>query len=183
MNHKHVISLNYFWNSLYVLQNQKGERNLARKARRRGGKAGKRGLSHEQVPVLVAADRSGATVSVVLPAVNVDTLRSAVEPVVDADIVLVTDGHRACPPCAAAPGLRHEALNLSGGERVRDAFHIQTVNSRHSRLKDFLRRCRGVAIRYLGNYLRWFQRIEPENASPRTCLATAITGQCIRFVN
>ena len=98
-----------------VLQSQKGERNLARKARRRGGKAAKRGLSHEQVPVLVAADRSGATVSVVLPAVNVDTLRSAVEPVVDADIVLVTDGHRACPPCAAAPGLRHEALNLSGG--------------------------------------------------------------------
>ena len=166
-----------------VLQSQKGERNPARKARRRGGKAAKRGLSHEQVPVLVAADRSGATVSVVLPAVNVDTLRSAVEPVVDADIVLVTDGHRACPPCAAAPGLRHEALNLSGGERVRDAFHIQTVNSRHSRLRDFLRRCRGVATRYPDNCLRWFQRIEPENASPRTCLATAITGQCIRFVN
>ena len=74
-------------------------------------------------------------------------------------------------------------LNLSGGERVRDAFHIQTVNSRHSRLKDFLRRYRGVATRYLDNYLRWFQRIELENASPRTCLATAITGQCIRFVN
>ena len=126
---------------------------------------------------------AGVTVSVVLPAVNVDTLRSAVEPVVDADIVLVTDGHRACPPCAAAPGLRHEALNLSGGERVRDAFHIQTVNSRHSRLKDFLRRCRGVATGYPDNCLRWFQRIEPENASPRTCLATAITGQCIRFVN
>ncbi len=166
-----------------VLQSQKGERNLARKARRRGGKAGKRGLSDEQVPVLVAADRSGVTVSVVLPAVNVDTLRSAIEPVVDADIVLVTDGHRACPPCAAALGLRHEALNLSGGERVRDAFHIQTVNSRHSRLKDFLRRCRGVATRYLDNCLRWFQRIELENASPRTCLATAISGQCIRFVN
>ncbi len=99
------------------------------------------------------------------------------------DIVLVTDGHRAYPPCAAALGVRHEALNLSGGERVRDAFHIQTVNSRHSQLKDFLRRYRGVATKYLDNYLRWFQRIELENASPRTCLATAITGQCIRIVN
>lgn len=148
-----------------------------------GGKASKRGLSDEQVPVLVAADRSGTTVSAVLTVVNADTLRSAIEPVVNEDIVLVTDGHRAYPPCAAALGVRHEALNLSGGERVRDAFHIQTVNSRHSQLKDFLRRYRGVATKYLDNYLRWFQRIELENASPRTCLATAITGQCIRIVN
>ena len=70
----------------YVLQSQKGERNLERKARRRGGKARKRGLSDEQVPVLVAADRSGMTVSAVLPAVNADTLQSAIEPVVDDDI-------------------------------------------------------------------------------------------------
>ena len=167
----------------YVLESRKGARNLERAARRRGGKAGKRGLSDEQVPVLVAADRSGATVSTVLPAVNADTLRCAIEPVVDADIVLVTDGHRAYPPCAAALGVHHEALNLSSGERVRDAFHIQTVNNRHSRLKQFLRRYRGVATRYLDNYLRWFQRIELENASPRACLATAITRPSIRFVN
>ena len=167
----------------YVLQSQKGERNLERKARRRGGKARKRGLSDEQVPVLVAADRSGMTVSAVLPAVNADTLQSAIEPVVDDDIVLVTDGHRAYPPCAAALGVRHEALNLSGGERVRDAFHIQTVNNRHSQLKDFLRRYRGVATKYLDNNLRWFQRLQLENASPRACRATAIADPCIRFVN
>ena len=118
----------------YVLKSQKGERNLGRKARHRGGKASKRGLSDEQVPVLVAADRSGTTASTVLPAVNADTLRSAIEPVVDEDIVLVTDGHRAYPPCAAALGVHHESLNLSGGERVREVFHIQTVNNRHSQL-------------------------------------------------
>ena len=141
------------------------ERHLDRKARRRGGKAGKRGLSSEQVPVLVAADRSGMTVSAVLPAVNADALREAIEPVVDDDIVLVSDGHRAYPPCAAAMGVRHEALNLSRGERVRNAFHIQTVNSRHGQLKGFLRRCRGIATRYLDNYLRWFQQVELDSAS------------------
>ena len=167
----------------YVLQSQKGNRNLERKPRRRGGKASKRGLSDEQVPVLVAVDRSGTTVSAVLAAVNADTLRAAIAPLVDEDIVLVTDGNRAYPPCATALGLHHEALNLSAGERVRDAFHIQTVNNRHSRLKDFLRRYRGIATKYLDNYLRWFQRIELENASPRACLATAIGNPCIRFVN
>ena len=124
----------------------------------------------------------------VLPAVNADTLREVIAPVVDEDIVLVTDGHRADPRCAAAIGAHHEALNLSRSERVRGAFHIQVaadpaVNNRHSRLKDFLRRYRGVATRYLDNYLRWFQRLELENASPRACLATAIARPCIQFVN
>ncbi len=166
-----------------VPESRKGTRNLERKARRMGGKASKRGLSDEQVPVLVAADRSGATVSAVLPAVNADPLREVIAPVVDEDIVLVTDGHRACPRCAAAIGAHHEALNLSRSERVRGVFHIQTVNNRHSRLKDFLRRYRGVATRYLDNDLRWFQRLELENASPRACLATAIARPCIQFVN
>ncbi len=133
--------------------------------------------------MLVAADRSGMTVSASLPAVNAAALRKVIEPVVDGDIVLVSDGHRAYPPCAAAMGVRHEALNLSGGERVRDAFHIQTVNSRHSQLKGFLRRYRGIATKYLDNYLQWFQHIELENASSRTCLAAAIDRSCIRFVN
>ncbi len=35
-----------------VPESRKGARNLERKARRRGGKASKRGLSDEQVPVL-----------------------------------------------------------------------------------------------------------------------------------
>ena len=35
------------------------------------------------------------------------------------------------------------------GERVRGDLHVQTVNSRHSRLKDFLRPRRGIATRYL----------------------------------
>jgi transposase-like protein len=50
----------------YILSSRKGERRLGRKARRRGGKAAKRGLSDEQTPILVAADRSGATISAVL---------------------------------------------------------------------------------------------------------------------
>lgn len=167
----------------YVLESRKGARSLDRKARRRGGRADKRGLSREQVPVLVAADRSGATISTVLPVVNADTLKEAIEPAVDEDIILVSDGHRGYRPCAAAMGVRHEALNLSAGERVRNAFHIQTVNSRHSQLKAFLRRYRGIATKYLDNYLRWFHLAELAKASPRACLAAAIDRPCIQFVN
>ena len=45
-----------------------------------GGKAKKRGLSREQVPVLMAADRSGTTVSAVLPRVDAAALTAALDP-------------------------------------------------------------------------------------------------------
>lgn len=42
-----------------MLDSRKGERKLDRKPRKRGGKAAKRELSREQVPILMATDRSG----------------------------------------------------------------------------------------------------------------------------
>ena len=97
----------------YVLESRKGARGLGRKARRRGGKAKKRGLSREQVPVLMAADRSVA----VLPRVDAAALTAALAPVVAKDGW--SDGGASYPPCAAALGVSHEALNRSMGERVR----------------------------------------------------------------
>ena len=71
----------------YVLASRKGERKL--EVRRRGGKAGKRGLSREQVPV--AADRSGATASTVLPAADASALTEA------------PGRRRGCPPGIGRP--------------------------------------------------------------------------------
>ncbi len=76
----------------YVLESRKGRRKLDREARRRGGKATKRGLSKEQVPVLVAVDRDGAPVSTVLPEVTGKALAAALEPVLAPDVLLVSDG-------------------------------------------------------------------------------------------
>ena len=167
----------------YVLESQKGNRNLDRKARRWGGKASKRGLSDEQVPILVAVDRSGTTTCSVLPSVTADNLQAVLEPRIDDNILLVTDGNNVCPPCAKSLGIKHESLNQSAGEQVRGAIHIQTVNNRHSRFKDFLRRFRGVSTKYLGNYLRWFERRDILKSSPRSYLTTATGGPCIRFAS
>ena len=167
----------------YVLESRKGDRKLDRKARRRGGKASKRGLSDEQVPILVAVDRNGTTACSVLPSVTADSIRCVLEPRINDDILLVTDGNNVYPPCAKSLGVRHEALNLSAGERVRGAAHIQTANSRHSGLKDFLSRYRGVSSKSLENYLRWCERGELLKSSARSFLATAIAASCIQFAN
>jgi transposase-like protein len=172
----------------YVLESRKGSRAWKqaeqkqpgvaapdRKPRKRGGKASKRGLSHEQVAVLLATDRSGATVSGILKTVSADAIATVLAPVLDKDALLVTDGAAAFPPCARQLGVTHEVLNQSAGERVRGALHIQTVNSRHERFKDLLRRHRGIASKYLDSYLKWFHLAGSHaDPSPRACLDAAL---------
>ena len=168
----------------FVLESRKGERKLDRKPRRRGGKARKRGLSREQVPVLVAADRTGETLSCTLPILNAKSVTEALEPVLARDALLVSDANRCYPPVAAALAIPHETINRSAGERVRGAVHIQTVNSRHSQIKGFLRRFRGIATKYLDSYLRWFHLIElADRPPPRACLTAAMAKPCLRFAN
>ena len=81
-------------------------------------------------------------------------------------------------PAARCPGASRAA---SAGERVRGAVHIQTVNSRHSQIKDFLRRFRGIATKCLDSYLRWFHLVVlGRHPSPRACLAAASARSCLR---
>ena len=144
----------------YVLESHKGDRNLDRKVRRRGGKASKPSLSDEQVPILVAVGRSGTTACSVLPSVTADSVQCALEPRIDDDILLVTDGNNVYPPCEKAVGIKHEALNQSAGERVRGAIHIQTVNNGHSGIKSFLRDYRGVSSPPFHREVRHLQVVE-----------------------
>ncbi len=166
-----------------AVEGKSSEEQPERKARKRGGKATKRGLSSEQVPVLIAADRSGTTVSTVLPALNAEALSEALEPVMDKDALLVTDGGTSYPTCAVALGVSHKALNLSAGERVDSELHIQNVNNRHSRLKGFIASRRGIATKYLASYLRWFHLIVLQREpTPRQCLASVMGGISINTI-
>lgn len=140
------------------------------------------------MPVLVAVDRSGTTVSAVLPEVTGKALAAALKPVLAPDVLLVSDGGSVYPPCAATLNVSHEALNRSAwrsaGERVRGELHIQIVNNRHGRLKQFLHRRRGIASKYLESYLRWFHMLVLDpNPTSRTCLAAALTRPCMQFAN
>lgn len=160
----------------------KGKRSgLDRKARKRGGKASKPGMSQEQVPVLVARDRAGATMNCVLDAVDTVTLVGALKPFVAQDVVLCTDGSKALGAAARELGVEHHAVNLSAGIRVDGAWHVQNVNAYHSRLKTWIRKFHGVATCYLKNYLGWFRALDRDPAGgpkPAQWLAMALGGGC-----
>lgn len=139
----------------YFLYSEKGSRNLRRPARKRGGKAKKRGLSDEQVPVLIARDRNKATTDQILEDRSARSIAAVLGPVVAKSAVLVSDGAQAYRAFANTAGLAHVGLNLSAGERICGIYHIQNVNNYDSRLKTWMGRFNGVATKYLDSYLGW----------------------------
>jgi len=73
------------------------------------------------------------------------------------DAVLCSDGDGAYRLFARAQGMPHYRIDARQGPRViRGAFHIQTVNSLHSRFKAFMRPFRGPATKNLPAYIAWF---------------------------
>lgn len=147
----------------YFLRSFKGQRHLPRRSRKRGGRASKRGLSFEQVPVLTVRDRSGATFDAILPRDDHQAIETVLKPLLAPDAVLCTDGGGKGPFALAARemGRAHRAVNLSKGIWVlAGVYHIQNVNGYHSRLKGWMFRFHGVATKYLSHYLGWRRMIE-----------------------
>lgn len=163
----------------YFLESRKGERGLLRKARRRGGKASRPGISKEQVAVLMVRDRSGATANLMVARTTAAQLSQALAPMLPADTILCTDSSRALAAAAHLLGVQHRSVNLSAGVRVDGPWHVQNVNAFVSRLRGWLLRFKGVATKYLASYLGWFRMLDaaPNKApKPASVLALAITG-------
>lgn len=71
--------------------------------------------------------------------------------------VLVTDAWRAYKTYANEKGIEHYRIKSNDGKHViKGLYHIQNVNGLHSRLKHWIHHFKGVASKYLDNYLAWF---------------------------
>ena len=164
----------------YFLRSAKGSRKLLRAPRKRGGVATSPGLSDEHVPVLIARDRSGATLAARLDDRSETALAAHLDPVLARDALLVSDGAKAYGALARRLGLVHVGLNVSAGERVRDGiYHIQNVNGWTSSLKLWMRRFKGVASKNLPIYLGWRRLIESHGSAltDRAFVAAAVGGR------
>jgi transposase-like protein len=162
---------------MYLLESEKGARDLDRPARKRGGAASKRGISDEQVCILVARDRTGQTLDFVTGKgpVTKRQLHQCLPPILAEDVLLVTDSNAAYRYFAAEAGVSHESVNLRAGVRVKGAIHVQNVNAYHSRFREWLSRFHGVATHYLPNYLGWRWALDAHRInSPETLLKAAI---------
>lgn len=170
----------------YFLHSQKGERKLARPARHRGGRAKKRGLSKEQVPVLTAITRGQRFIAdkVLTHGMN----RQAVEAVLRSllrpqEAIVCADKHVVYQQINRSSDIDFQLFTAADhGSRDNRAIHVQTVNSYHSTLKRWINgNMRGVATKYLPNYLAW-QRIRSwfkDAVTPQDFIAEAMGKQLI----
>lgn len=147
----------------YFLYSEKDQKNIrGRKPRKRGGAAKKRGISKEQVCVLVARDRDKITFSQTsgMGRITKEQLNKAIGHKLSKENVLCTDAWRAFKTYANEKGMEIYQFKSDGKVRTKGLYHIQNVNNYHGRLKGWIQRFNGVATKYLNNYLAWFQILE-----------------------
>ena len=148
----------------YFLYSEKGSKNIVgRKARKRGGSSQYRGISREQVCVVVARDRTKKTHARVacMGPVNKAKAKILLDPFVKFVSSICSDANGTWRVFSNEAGVDHKELNMKRKCRViKRIYHIQNVNAFHSRLKHWIDRFKGVATKYLDNYLTWFRFID-----------------------
>jgi transposase-like protein len=162
----------------YFLESFKGKKHgMTRTAHKRGSKASKRGLSDEQIPVLICRDRTGNTSDFVLEKADKEHISAVLKPLLATDAILCSDSGKALCAAAREIGITHRPINLSAGIRVvGKVYHVQNVNAYDSRLKLWMNRFHGVATHYLANYLGWRRLIDRTHdvLSPRDVMLAAL---------
>jgi len=113
----------------FFLESFKGQRQLPRPPRKRGGSARKRGLSAEQIPVLVVQDRSGQHADFQLEKLDALHVEERLRPLIDRDAILCSDSAKVYVRFAKVTDITHHAVNPSQRKRVNGPFHIQNVNA------------------------------------------------------
>lgn len=164
----------------YFLESAKGKRDLRtrRPARKRGGNKGKPGLSSGQRPVLTAVSRGGDTHAWTSPTTQALPVRVTIDAFTAADAVVVSDAHPSYQAACRELGRTHEVINQRRHERVRGTWHLNTVNNRHAVMKTLLNHWhRGVATKYLDNYMQWLskQEFRPDKTRPVDFIADLMT--------
>lgn len=159
---------------------------MPRKSRKRGGVAEKRGLSDEQVCITCGVSLGRKSVGRVsnLGKPSCKELASVLDGHVAEGAVMVTDAHRGYCKLANAYGASH--IRIPRHKHTANGFNIQMVNYYHSELKRMIDiRFRGVATKYLNNYVVWHNLVNfargSEEEKEMVMRDFTLTTKCLSF--
>lgn len=148
----------------FFLISEKGSKQLNRSPRKRGGSAKQRGISNEQVSVIVTADRvSEIDMKVArLGRIKKADIEKAIGERVSGQTILCSDSHVSYKGFAIDRKIEHHAIRVDLKQYVKKKiYHVQHVNSIDSRMKKWIEsRFIGVSTKYLQKYLNWFRSKE-----------------------
>jgi transposase-like protein len=158
----------------YFRESFKGKKLFHRKPRKRGKEASMRGLSAEQIPVVVARDREGRTCDAVLRTRTAKEVGIRIGNYISPASVLCIEQSRILIKFAKDKGLAFEAIGTKQRRGREKVFHVQNVNAYHSRLKNWMVPFRGVATERLSSYLGWRRLHERALRSPEDWLRASV---------
>jgi transposase-like protein len=160
----------------YFRESFKGKKVLHRSPRKRG-KLNVRGLSKEQIPVVVARDRDGRTWDAVLQERSAKEIGLRLGPKIAPDSLLCIEKSRILIKFAKDENLAFETIGTKQRKGREKIFHVQGVNAYHSRLKNWMGHFNGVATERLPNYLDWRRLHEMALKTPQEWLRTMLQGK------
>ena len=163
----------------FLPESFKGKRELDRPARKRGGGR------IQQVPILIALDRSGAITHQVLERNTRENIQAALTPLLGEGSVLCTDGNQSYSGIARDLNVDHKRLiGLDNQRVIDDIYHIQTLNNYMMRWKTWLARFNGIGKAYIPNYLSWFRFMEQNTEhSEQTWIRSSLLRNMMVYKN
>lgn len=148
----------------FFLESSKGKKLETRKPRKRGGSASKKGISNQQVAVIVTADRdSEVDLSVAtLGRIKKRDIERVIGNRISSETILCSDSHVSYKGFALDKEIEHHAIRADLKQYVKQkVYHVQHVNAIDSRLKKWIEyQFGGVSTKYLQKYLNWFKAKE-----------------------
>lgn len=165
----------------FMLRSEKGMKVEYRKPRKRGGKSKKRGISKDQVAIIVTQDRNSLldlSVATLGRITKADIENAIGQRIKKEKTILCSDSHHSYKSFAKKAEVEFHPINAPKGERVKGAFHIQHVNSTHNRIKKWIGNTFwGVSTKYLQQYLNWY--ILKEKIKNRSDVTVAFAEQIL----
>ena len=149
----------------FFLNSEKGRTITHRVSRKPGGSSKTRGISNDQVAVIVTQDRKSVLALTVatmgrLKKVDIENaIGSRIKPI---QTILCSDGHVSYKGFAIDNKIEHHPLKAIIKQHVKNGvYHIQHVNSTHNRIKKWIDNTFwGVSTKYLQQYLNWYRTKE-----------------------
>ena len=162
----------------FLAYSEKGSKTitLPKKARKRGSAIDKR-TKEGQVAILLSIDRSNHMINPILSADTTTEIAANFAANIVDNSVLCSDGSWAYVAIAKEKNCDHKRLINNKIRVVDKAYHIQTVNGAIAHFKSWVNgKMKGVATKYLSNYLAWFRESNAK-LDKQQILAAAYGGQ------
>lgn len=110
---------------------------------------------------LFTKDRYGNTNDDIIREFSDNCVDDSIKSTVTTDSLMCSEDHNVFVDSFRKQGLRHGKLDVAKNEVVKkEIVHIKNVKAYEAALLNWMKRFRGVATKYLKNYLSWFRELD-----------------------